>query len=630
MQHHQRNRKLPETPRERFRTPRRPSPPATSSKSTAPKTTGSTSTPAPSVSRKRSSLSSSRVQSTLTQIDFVTQNTQSDNEELDYLDASASREDAHKSEHVHIDGGSDDSESLQRPRLSTSRFEMNDDHPKRRRKGSVVNRRTPSQGPRKSQTPKLNTSGKAKRKSSEKPAAKRDKTLTQMDFVRRYITIDDDDDVNMGYIQPTPVKTVPPVTGEPSDTTNNAKCTTRPQSSAKRRRVFDEELDLSTGEPISQSVHNQHAESGYHCQNDPNSDAPTTPQKDRRLEIPSSQSPESPGLAIITSSQFRSATRSPLKERSPNLTRSPKNDIKAESPGHQEIAGVAQAQADASPKTPTPASSTPWKHPVQGTPDHTPRAESCLPPTNSLPQEPLPEEETRPRHSQRERTVIYETDAETDSSDFGDEEANPATPLQLHRPQSDDTPASPGSPDDSQELPLPAVQSSADLDSGPPSEAPMSDASIYYQRMQPATQFPHDPIPTLNSQKLAELFPNEGNTQYTKPKPGSSAKFRGPFLQTQTQSQDPDQTEIVPESSPAREQESNSIDPGEAVFQRPAVPESVQVESSQPGDRGNHRTKGVLSHSQLLTSSVMESVPLPQFWMGSQDSVGEPYSLPDR
>lgn len=159
----------------------------------------------------------------------------------------------------------------------------------------------------------------------------------------------------------------------------------------------------------------------------------------------------------------------------------------------------------------------------------------------------------------------------------------------------------------------------------------MSDASIFYQRLQPATQFPFEPIPALNTQKLSELFPNYGSTQYAKPAAAdSSRKAPAPFLQTQTQSQEADQTEIVPESSPIREQDENSAEP-DAVFQRPQVPESVvQVESSQPVDRGNHGPGGILSRSQLLTSSVMESVPLPNFWMGSQDSVGEPYSLPDR
>lgn len=633
MQPHQRHRQPPETPREQFRTPKRPSPRTTTSKSTTSKRTDSTSTPAPSLSRKRNSLSASRVQSTLTQIDFVTQNTQSDNEELDYLDTSVPREDAHNGEHAHIDDGSDDDAEyrlLQRTRLSSSRFEMNDDHPKRRRKGSIPNRQTPSHGIRKSQTPKPSASIKSKRKSSEKPAGKRDKTLTQMDFVRRYITIDDDDDVNMGYIQPTPARSAAQKeTQESSSTTNDAKWTIPPPS-AKRRRVFEEELDLSTGEPISQPVKPQDLKVEYAGQNGSNCVVPTTPQKNRRLEIPSSQSPESPGLAIITSSQFRSATRSPLRQKSSNMTSTVDKGIKEESPGGRETAGVSQGQLDASPKTPTPASSILLKPPHQGTPSLPPRAESCVPSTNFRAQEPQPEEQIRPVRTKSERAVIYETDAETDCSDSGDEEGNPVTPFRLHQPQLDVIQASPRSLDDSHELPLPAVQSSVDLDFGPASDGPMSDASIYYQRMQPATQFPHEPIPALNTQRLSELFPTEGNTQYIPPNAGSSlTKFRGPFLQTQTQSQDPDQTEMVPESSPAREQESNSIDQSDIVFQRPPVPESVQVESSQPGDRGNPRPHGMISRSQLLTSSVMESVPLPQFWMGSQDSVGEPYSLPD-
>ncbi|KAJ5173175.1 hypothetical protein N7492_005768 [Penicillium capsulatum] len=634
MKHRQRHQQPSETPREQFQTPTRPNPPTTSSKRTT-KANGSTSTPALTVPQKRSSLSSSRAQSTLTQIDFVTQNTQSDDEDLNYLDASVPQEKAHKVEHAHIDDDSDDAEyhPPQRVKLSASRFEMNDDHPRRRRKGSVLDRRMPSHGPCKSQTPKPSASGKAKRKSSDKSTAKRDKTLTQMDFVRRYITIDDDDDdVNMGYIQPTPAKSGDrEETQESASTAKEAKWTI-PQSPAKRHKILQEgELDLSTGEPISQPVNARDTNPGCDGDNGQQYDAPITPRRHRRLEIPSSQSPESPGLAIITSSQFRSATRSPLKQKSPNIAQNPDKDIKEESPSHQEIAGVSQDQGDASPKTPTPASTIPLQPSTQTTSNFATRAESYVPSTNFAPQGLPPEAERHPSLTQRERTVVYETDAESDCSDPGDEEVNPATPSQLHQTQSNLARASPGSQDDSQELPLPTVQSSTDLDSAPLSDAPMSDASIYYQRMQPATQFPHEPIPTLNTQRLSELFPNETSTQYNKPNPTSSlAKFRGPFMQTQSQSQDPEQTEIVPESSPAREQESNNTDQGEAIFQRPLVPEAVQVESSQPVDRSNNQANAMISRSQLLTSSVMESVPLPQFWMGSQDSVGEPYSLPDR
>jgi hypothetical protein len=186
----------------------------------------------------------------------------------------------------------------------------------------------------------------------------------------------------------------------------------------------------------------------------------------------------------------------------------------------------------------------------------------------------------------------------------------------------EDEPQSPC--DDSQDLPLPSAHTCADPDSAPASEAPMSDASIFYRRVQPATQFPYEPIPTLNTQKLSELFPNEGNTQY--PRQGNAHHSPRRALlssQTQTQSQSTDQVEIVPESSPAPDHD-------EDVFQRPRPPGSVvQVESSQPVDRAYHGAGAILSRSQLLTSSVMESIPMPNFWIGSQDSVGEPYSLPD-
>jgi hypothetical protein len=235
-----------------------------------------------------------------------------------------------------------------------------------------------------------------------------------------------------------------------------------------------------------------------------------------------------------------------------------------------------------------------------------------------------------PERAQRERTVIYETDAETDNDDLEDDVGGGFdTPTRAHSPQlgsSNEIQDGPQSPcDDSQDLPLPSAHTCADPDSQPPSEAPMSDASMFYRRVQPATQFPHEPIPTLNTQKLSELFPNEGSTQYPRHSNVHHSPRR-PLLssQTQTQSQATDQIEIVPESSPSRDHD-------EYVFQRPQPPGSVvQVESSQPVDRAHHAPGGMLSRSQLLTSSVMESIPMPNFWIGSQDSVGEPYSLPER
>ena len=631
--------RLSDTPCEKFRTPRRHSPPGTSksSKSTTFKRPASPSVSASARPRKRSSFPSSRAQSTLTQIDFVTQTPQSDDDQLEYLDKTKPREGTNTTYAPdRMDGESEDDADY-RPSLRPTKFEPNKNHPTRGRKSAGVTPRASERGQsiRKSMTPKLSFSGKQRRKSTEKPPAKRDKTLTQMDFVRRYITIDDDDDVNMGYIQPEH-KNKPPDDGQQASFSVNRPVHPKPPASTKRnRRLLEPELDLSTGEPLSGGLgDNQDSNPGHDPQNAPMGDAPVTPQKSRRLEIPSSQSPESPGLAIITSSQFRSATRSPFM----NLACHPEKSIKEESPDPRRNVEDSQDDGGASlVKTstqPSPRLLGSLKH------HSSPAMQSgalYAPSTDLGSQAVLPGgSEIKLERIHKERTVVYETDADTDNSDSENDMTNDrATPCRTHGPRAKSTTSTrhshEPSSDDSEELPLPDVKPSANPSDGPPSEAPMSDASIFYQRMQPATQFPFEPIPTLNTQKLSELFPNYGSTQHAKPGAAdSSQQVPGPFLQSQTQSQEADQTEVVLESSPVHEQDENGVD-SDVVFQRPQVPESVvQVESSQPIDRGNHGLGGVLSRSQLLTSSVMESVPLPNFWMGSQDSVGEPYNLPDR
>lgn len=639
MRHHQGPERPPETPQAQYKTPSRPttriSKSTTSKRAASPRISGSTNP------RPRYSLPNSRAQSTLTQIDFVTQTTQPDNEQLDYLEDSGRPANTHD-QPVLINEESDngpDYRSTLRARSAQTKFESDNDHPKKRRKNVGVNVGGSERGQsiRKSQTPRASVIPKGKRKAPEKPATKRDKTLTQMDFVRRYIPIDDDDDMNLGYIQPTfqrkiskPIKKgikVEDMDASTRPTLNSAKC---------NRRILEAELDLSTGEPISDPGTSQAAENGSN-----NHDGPTTPHK-RKLEIPSSQSPESPGLAIITSSQFLSATCSPLRQKPLNLAPEQVNHIKEESPKSQQLVKDSQSQGHAcSEKTPR-AGSPKMIIASSQRPTFLERLASCAPSTESITTPRQLSNDHEPKRTQGERTVVYETDADSDQSDAEDSVDNdPTTPSRLYESQVQgaDMSHAPWSPlpDDSQELPLPDVQPSDNQDYDPSSEAPMSDGSMYYQRMQKATQFPHESIPALNTQRLLELFPNEGSTQYAKsgppPAPNPSAQnFAGPFLQTQTQTQDQygGEREIVPESSPIREQE-DKTEESQTVFQRPRVPESVQVESSQPfvGQTKNAVGKA-LSRSQLLTSSVMESVPLPNFWMSSQESVGEPYTLPDQ
>ncbi|KAJ5168755.1 uncharacterized protein N7482_004349 [Penicillium canariense] len=645
MKHHQRPDKASETPRDQYRTPKRPSaqPLSSSSKSTTSKRKASPRLSLSGRPWKRTSLpNSSREQSTLTQIDFVTQTPCSNHDELDYIDENGVGGKAlGAAESVHIgDESGDDSDYRLPPQVRSGfpNLEIKDDHTKRRRRSAEVPR-VPERGSilKKSQKPRP-SNGRGKRKSTDKPPPKRDKTLTQMDFVRRYITIDDDDDnnVNMKYLQPAPQK-VSGEGGQQAETAGNQGIKTQlPSTSTKRTRgVVEEEIDLSTGELISQPGETQNTSKQHDTQDPPKSDIPITPRKPRRLEIPSSQSPESPGLAIITSSQFRSATHSPQKTMRSNIAH-PDNCIKKESPSSLGAAdGSLDQDRSIQDKPPTPNLPTGHdflnRQPSLSTGNATSRALFAAIVSQELPPR---EDEPQPERTQRERIVVYETDAETDNDEFEDDSENePGTPSRPCAPLGDSNEAQirPQSPsDDSQYLPLPGPQSYDDPDSAHTSEAPMSDASLFYQRVQPATQFPHEPIPTLNTQKLSELFPNEGSTQH--PRRGTANHIpKHPVLssQTQPQSQETDQIELVPESSPARDQE-NSVDAGGAGFQRPQPLGSVvQVESSQPVDRG-HNGGGVSSRSHLLTSSVMESIPLPNFWMGSQDSVGEPYSLPER
>lgn len=562
----------------------------------------------------------------------MTQTPHLDDDELNYIDTTGETEDGRKAEQpVQIGDLSDDPEyrpSL-RGRSALSTLGMNDDHSKRRRKTAA----TPRAPLRKSQTLRQ-SGGRGNRKSTDKPPAKRDKTLTQMDFVRRYITIDDDDDndVNLGYIQPASQEDSKE-NGQNADMGKPNKVKPEPAlfSSKRNRMALEAEVDLSTGEPISQSEETQSPHKQLNHPDPSKSEIPITPRKPRRLEIPSSQSPESPGLVIITSSQFRSATRSPPKKAPLNIF-NPENSIKEESPGAPDMAKDSAEQGAIKHQSPPHSRPVDRKYPdPKQVPSRRDALSSVLSSTEAS-QQPAPtDDEPPPERTQTEKTVIYETDAETDSDLEDAIAAGLDTPIRPHGAPLVDSNLSHGrsrSPiDDSQDLPLPSAHTCADLGSEPASEGPMSDASMFYRRVQPATQFPHEPIPTLNTQKLSELFPNEGSTQHPLQRitqqPPQHPLLSSLSSQTRTQSQTTDQVEIVPESSPARGED-------EDVFQRPRPPGSVvQVESSQPVERGP-ATGNLLSRSQLLTSSVMESIPMPNFWLGSQESVGEPYSLPEQ
>ncbi|KAL4943729.1 hypothetical protein BDV06DRAFT_234399 [Aspergillus oleicola] len=592
-----------------------------------------------------------RDQPTLTQIDFVTRSQQPDSDDdspFEYIgdsegDTRELIEIEDKSEDDDDDEKQDNDQDLDYKPSSTSRI---------KRERGVRSNAVPSK-PKRSSSGIQGTSGTGRRKSGDKKdkgkaAQKDDKTLTQMKYVQRInIEPNDDEDAKLEYVYITSKKK-----DSERQTNNDFKTEdhqkqsyiSQPTSQHKRRKL--------SPNPAGNKVH----EAGPKSEGN-DMRPPTTPRKTFKHEIPSSQSPETPSIAFITSSQFRSATRSPEKPafRVPN-----KPFIKTEAPGSPELKGtprtVHSPHSDRNPPRSSP------NRQVQA--GFMPDVKASTEVVDDASTEALNAKEL-PKPTQR--TVVYETDAESDYSEFDDDPPDvPSSPgakqdttdsqQGIHvEPELHSSKVEPEPEPESQELPpLPILGTQIESGSLPSQLNLLSDASICYQRLHPDTQFPLDPVPTINTQKMAELFPENSHGLHTiTPSPSSSpSKPRShpeATPQVVTETQDPDQTqdrpesqtdktptEIVPESSPVACREDSG---GAGTDTNPRIPRDVvvQVESSQPADRAYRQQmstedsgpRKMLSRSQILTSSVMESIPIPAFWMSSQDSVMEPYPLPD-
>lgn len=451
----------------------------------------------------------------------------------------------------------------------------------------------------------------------DKQPKERDKTLTQMDYVRRYLKIEPDDDVKLEYTYYSPKKDRDPESREAHrrSAAEALESTKEEHEDEVKRRRLTEEFDSKDDSIPERTRPGGQLLGGV-----------VTPKKTIKSEIPSSQSPESPGFALVSPSQFRGINRTPLRIVSP-VDRSVKEG-QLGSAEKTSFHGLDRASPSPG-QTSLPSSPAPPNNIIsdnEGDPEITPR--NCPPNT--------------------QRTIVYETDAESDYDETQDDLPVPPSSQKPKLVNGDDDPVEDIQDSqryDSQELPSPIIPSGPDNETGPSYPDLSSDASICYRRPHYSTQYPLEPIPPMNTQALAELFPQEKENSAqqimtdTTQTQSSPAVQRHPLRthhqltqeQTQTQSQSNYQnpktsTEIVPESSPVTRRDSNPSMPQESV---------VQVESSQPADRflRNIRSeqdsgpRGFVEN-QLLSSSVLESIPMPPLWMGSQDSVGEPYSEP--
>ncbi|GFN16950.1 uncharacterized protein AtWU_06752 [Aspergillus tubingensis] len=604
---------------------------------------------------KRNSFPGLPDQPTLTQIGFVTPKSQytgsdGDDDDLDYIDSKSRSRRRADPEVIQIDDDSDNDADYQPPShlkpkpadIRGVKFERGAKNaaPKPKKRSSQGG------GDLKQKRRKSGEGSNISKKDKEK--AKGHKTLTQMDYVRRYLKIEPDDDVKLDYTY---------ITSKKSDGQDSQQMRSRDPESFQQQ---DDRQSNSNGREARKIKDEEGATLTAEATDDRGAtEAPVTPKKRFKQEIPSSQSPESPGIAIITSSQFRGATRSPQKHVPVSI---PDRRIKEESPTmmhrikeepHQDSEPMLLFPNDILPESGNLNSPISCR---EGTPHQTSadQAETPTKPARLHRSPGLLDSKEGAMPSQR--TVIYETDAESDYGDLEDDlpdaPASPKSPepVEGDPDATDDLDFDP-SKDDSQDQDLPPMDSSGldvETELPLPEPNPTSEASIYYQRLQPATQFPLGTIPTLSSQKLAELFPEDSNDQQTlrtmSPLPSSprtdSRAMSKPGIpavsQTQAQNAAKAPMEMVPESSPIARQ-GNGIRAKEFIPPEPlARRDVVQVESSQPADRLHKKNqeessgpRGILTGSQILTSSVMESVPLPAFLMDSQDSVGEPYSLPD-
>ncbi|KAL1983745.1 hypothetical protein VTN96DRAFT_9917 [Rasamsonia emersonii] len=607
-------------------------------------------------------------QTTLTQIDYVRRPPQ-DNEALDYIendDGKSTRKG--EIEVIDLEHESSDDDTEYRPsnrrtrETRTPRVQhANRDKSTGRRGSSIKDSRLENSGEKSTKHGRKSMTMKPGKSKDEKG---RNKTLTQMDFVRRFIIIDDsDDDRDLEYIERTSkdhTRDDAKTNNKPS-VNNDAEQRTDNQGPRKKRKLSND--PASVGSPVMpQSDKVVESPAKNHITVNRPILNPSTPQKcqmSQRLEIPSSQSPESPGQLIIPSPHLRDVPRFPLKPLPGNtVDKTPEKGKKTIVPDGRSSPRSARALSRSKspvPESPTVADSQrpPLTEvldadtPLQSQGDMNGHAPS------SRPREEQEHDEAEGKSSARfEKTVVYETDAETDYGDFDDTMTQSSQAGR--RDGGDDRSDAAGSDngphsDDSQDLPPQVPNSGTDLEGGDGNysdHALPSDASLFYRRPPQYTQFPAGPVPQLNTQRIAELFPEDSSTQQgpnggstrgqSSPPKNHPSDILCPQTQTQTQSQDPLKmsTEVVPESSPVQRDADDTKDVDDPHPIPPPQESVVLVESSQPVDKINRQKdpgpepRKLVSAGQWLTDSVMESLPAPP-WQLSQDSVGEPYPLPE-
>lgn len=364
---------------------------------------------------------------------------------------------------------------------------------------------------------------------------------------------------------------------------------------------------------------------------------PVTPKKFRRLVVPSSQSPDSPEITFRSQNIVESPSRSPLKAISYNTASGTGSkpvsypELKPKrlwpispqsSEGHaamqrgvlshsstqgEEVADEnSNAGARSLPATPSSSEQRPLElH--KDTTQHTPLVNESSQANSIL----------RDSQEQPERVI---GDSEDESEDDGFHDAfSKLSDAEIELPQQPsqrkfvrDSQTISESSDINNTQGVPVADPSDDI----PQSTVGSELSILYCRMPMSYHWNAEDIPDLSSTGLAELFATQGDLQ--------------PLNNFAEVDEDPDTPlELVPESPLANPRDENCNDPPSSPVilvkssQTPSVvrgSDKSQVGEGEKQQQDSSPRRGRLTASQLLTESLMESIPAPPGWMSSQMS----------
>lgn len=372
---------------------------------------------------------------------------------------------------------------------------------------------------------------------------------------------------------------------------------------------------------------------------------PTTPQKLLKSVIPSSQSPETPEIAFRYQNPPSSPSRSPLRPISSN-------------PVSKIATSTSELRNSKAPYPPSPLSSgnrAPLNRPSAGQVEragaydnhglgHRPLPET---PSSSWPRpldirkddaqkSPIVNESSQANvilESQiRSERVINDTEDESEEEDGFYDAFSQLSDAEIHLPEQHSQSSawqaqtvSESSDVNHNTESLPHTNNNLDQSDDIPQSTLNSELSMLYYRKPMSYHWNADDIPDLSSTGLAELFATQGDAH-----PQNDLH----------EGEDPETTlELVPESSPAKPgdgdgHETNDPPSSPIILVQPSQTPSVargfdnndQLDEDDKQESSSKR--GLLTESQLLTDSLMESMPAPPGWASSQMSEMQEDEIP--